>query len=331
MDAANLIFTDKIAFTLKEWLQAKTFHNPVFICDENTFKHCFPLLEYASESVIVIPAGENSKNFQILESILEQFLNFELSKQDVVINLGGGVVSDLGGFAASIYRRGISYINIPTTLLAMADAAIGGKTGIDFKHLKNYIGSFKLPQEVFISIEFLDTLPQEEQTAAMAEVIKTAIIYDKDLFEMLVNERPLSEIIHRCAHDKAVIVNQDFEDKHIRQLLNFGHTIGHAYESMMLEKGTPVLHGFAIAKGMLEEIDLAKEHQLLDIKSAVRMKDLILNKIGIEPLTPDDKKGLKPFLNADKKNISGCISFSMPTDIGAGIYQFKLKKEQIQY
>ena len=331
MDAANLIFTDNIAFTLKEWLDVKAVRQPVFICDKNTHQYCFPLLNSISDKVIVIPAGETSKNFQVLESILEQFLKFEVNKQDIIINLGGGVVSDIGGFAASIYRRGVPFVNVPTTLLGMVDAAIGGKTGIDFKHLRNYIGSFRLPMEVFISIEFLNTLPSDEQNAAMAEIIKTACIYDKDLFDMLENERPLSEIIHRCAHDKAVIVNQDFEDNGIRQLLNFGHTIGHAYESLMLEKGTPVLHGYAVAKGMLEEIDISTELKLLESKEASHMKDLILSKIRIEPLNESEKSTLKAFLNADKKNTDASISFSLPTAIGQGRYQIKLKNEQIRF
>lgn len=320
MDAGNLIFSDQIAFFFMEWLDGKGLSNPVFICDDNTYKHCFPILDYPSERVIVIPAGETFKNFETLQTVLDRFLEFEVRRSDLIVNLGGGVVSDLGGFAASVYRRGIPYINIPTTLLAMADAAIGGKTGIDFRHLKNYIGSFRMPEEVLISTEFLSTLPEDQIQAAKAEIIKTAIMCDADLYDMLRKDSPLEQLVHRCAHQKALLVNQDFEDKGVRQLLNFGHTVGHAYESYRLAQGTPVLHGNAVAKGMLEELELAVKMGLLTESLGREFKGMIHGKTGITALTESERAAIKRYLQADKKNTDNKITYSLPTGIGQGLY-----------
>src|SRR5690606_13779214 len=199
----------------------------------------------------------------VLFEVLDQFKSNKAQRSTLILNLGGGVVSDLGGFAASIYLRGLQVVNIPTTLLAMADAAIGGKTGIDFKGLKNMIGSFTLPKKVIIDPVFLQTLPEEETKSAMAEVIKTAWMFDSDLVHTLDSSKLNMDTINRCAALKNEVQVRDFYDAGERQKLNFGHTIGHAYEALMLQKGNPVKHGFAVAAGMLAEAKMAVIHGLL--------------------------------------------------------------------
>ncbi|MCC6817368.1 MAG: 3-dehydroquinate synthase [Bacteroidia bacterium] len=326
---ANLVFTSNAGFVLREWLEAKDIINPIILCDENTAKYCFSKLGLSSDRLIVIPAGEQFKNLDTLSFVLDKLYQLELKRNDIIVNLGGGVVSDLGGFAASIFRRGIRYLNVPTTLLAMVDAAIGGKTGIDYKHLKNYLGTFQLPEVVILSTEFLETLPTEHIIAAKAEIIKTAAIYDSELFEMIENNESLDLLIHRCAHNKAELVSQDFKDNKERQLLNFGHTIGHALESFMLEKGTPILHGIAIASGMLLEIKLAFNKGILSLTDCQRISQLIQKEIGVEMPTEVELKGLKKFLANDKKNSSSKIIFSFPTVIGQGRYGVNLTLEEI--
>lgn len=328
-DTSNLIFTDTAGFVLKEYLEGKQVANPVLVCDRNTYEFCYPRLDLSSDRIVIIEPGEQNKTLDSLSVMLEKLHEFEVRRNDWIINLGGGVVSDLGGFAASIYQRGLRYVNVPTTLLAMADAAIGGKTGVDYKHLKNYIGTFHLPNAVIISTEFLSTLPEDHLIAAKAEIIKAGIIYDSELFEMIENQVSIGALIHRCAHDKSELVRMDFKDEHIRQLLNFGHTIGHAYESLMLENTTPVLHGFAVAIGMLAELKLAVGKGFLSLADYDRMVAVIRQNIPVSDVSHEDLSKLGKFLLADKKNRDQGVVFSLPSGIGKGKHGIRLGVHEI--
>ncbi|MCL2752936.1 MAG: 3-dehydroquinate synthase, partial [Defluviitaleaceae bacterium] len=208
----------------------------------------------------IIPAGEGSKNFRALTEVLQAMHEAGLDRGSVVFALGGGVVSDIAGFAASCYMRGINYINLPTTLLSQADSAIGGKTGIDFMGQKNLIGTFHAPHLVYTNIAALNTLPQQDYISGLAEVIKYGIIYDRGLLEFLydntqaVLERDEATVLHivrRSCAIKTEVVMQDEKDKGLRQILNFGHTVGHAVESLS-EFTLP--HGYCVAIGMAQEL-----------------------------------------------------------------------------
>ena len=236
----------------------------VILCDTNTKKYCLPLVEetFAGRvklDVIEIGIGEVNKNIETVCDVWKSLLDLGLDRNSVIINLGGGVVTDLGGFAASTFNRGIDFINVPTTLLSQVDASVGAKTGIDFEGSKNQIGTFTNPKAVFIYEEFLNTLPPKEKLSGFAEVIKHALICDKVYWQQissngLYDNQNLATLIERSITIKQQIVQQDPLEQNIRKLLNFGHTIGHALESFSLQNDdTPLLHGECVAVGMICE------------------------------------------------------------------------------
>jgi 3-dehydroquinate synthase len=329
MERSELIFTSQVAESFKRYCHENVIQHAVIIVDDNTEKYCLPLLQ-SSFPFISIPAGESFKNLETLQMVLKMLLELQLDRKSVVFNLGGGTVSDLGGFAASIYKRGIRYVNIPTTLLGMVDASIGGKTGVDFLDYKNYLGVFNWPETVIISEEFLKTLPEEELNSAWAEIIKTASVCSKPLMDLIVSGAALSDIIRLTAESKEMVCHEDFRDQGRRQLLNFGHTIGHAFESYRLSVGQPIMHGMAVAKGMLFEISLARQLGLLNENDATQISGLIVEKLGCSDLTADEWKALWPFLAGDKKNEGGDIMFSLPVGIGRGSYGIKVSRKDLK-
>lgn len=330
MQVSGLTFTDNIAETLQTWCSEHNYHHVYILCDSNTYEHCYPLIKNLSDKVIVVPAGEANKQLRLLEDIVEQLVVFGAKQQHLLINLGGGVVSDIGGFAASVYRRGMKFINVPTSLMAMADAAIGGKNGVDHRHLKNYIGTFYTPEEVFLSTQFLATLPLDEFQSAWAEMIKTGAILDIGLFKMIEEDADFDQILQRCAACKQRVVQSDLYDQSVRQLLNFGHTIGHAYESYYLSKLQPVKHGIAVAKGMLAEVAIAGRLGLLSSEDCDRIQQLIKKKMAVTPIRQDEWEALKTLLWTDKKNIGSEITFSLPVALGHGKFGIKLSLEEIK-
>ncbi len=329
MKRSELIFTGHISNSFSHYCQNHHIHEAVVIVDTHTEFNCLPLLD-SPFPVICIPAGEPNKNLGTLDSILKKLIEYRADKQTVIFNLGGGMVSDIGGFAASVYKRGIRYVNIPTTLMGMVDAAIGGKTGVDYLNYKNYLGVFKLPEAVLVSEEFLKTLPAEELNSAWAEIIKTASVSSRDLMDLVIAGAPLGNIIAMCASCKEEITNKDFTDEHIRQLLNFGHTIGHAFESYRLSVNMPVMHGVAVAKGMIYETRLALKLGLISAPDAKLIIELVKSKMYCDELTENEFGCLQPFLAGDKKNSGGDIVFSLPTGIGQGTYGVKVIMEDIK-
>lgn len=330
MQVSGLTFTKDIAETLKAWCSEKAYNHVYILCDTNTYEHCYPIIKAISDKVIVVPAGESHKQLRLLEEIVEQLVAFGAKQQHLLLNLGGGVVTDIGGFAASVYRRGMKFINVPTSLMAMADAAIGGKNGVDHRHLKNYIGTFYTPEEVFISTQFLATLPLEEFESAWAEVIKTGAILDAGLFKMIETSASFDDILERCGRCKQQVIQADLYDRSERQLLNFGHTIGHAYESYYLSLSQPVKHGIAVAKGMLAESEIAFKKGFLTEADRDRIQQLIQTKMAVTAINDDEWAALKELLWADKKNTGTEITFSLPVGIGKGKYGIKLTLEEIK-
>lgn len=330
MAAPGIIFTEQVSGSFSNFIKEHQISRALLLVDDNTEELCLPLLKDNPFAHFSIPAGEIHKNMETLQNMLEGLMQHQADRQTWLFNLGGGVVSDLGGFAASIYKRGIRYVNIPTTLLAMVDASIGGKTGIDFKYHKNYLGTFYEPEAIIISPEFLKTLPEHEIKSAWAEIIKTGVICNNELVKLVYDHAPLSKIIECTAHTKSKIVQQDQYDRDVRQLLNFGHTIGHAYESFRLSINHPVSHGEAVAKGMLYETDLAERLGLLSNQDASTIRSLIASKLGTEPLSDEEFGKLLPFLAGDKKNTDERITYSLPIAIGRGKYGVKVSLSELQ-
>jgi len=292
----------------------------VVICDSNTAIHCLSKLpQLATLPLFTSASGEESKSMRTVEGIIAFFLEHRLSRNDVVINLGGGVVCDLAGFAASIYKRGISFINIPTSLLAMVDAAIGGKTAVNFGSLRNMIGTFALPKAVLIFPEMLDSLPEPEIRSGTAEMLKHAILESEIAFDAFI-QMPLHEIcseanILQSAQFKQAFIAGDLRDEGKRQLLNAGHTIAHALEAAFLEINNPIAHGFAVAAGLWIEAELGLHLGLANRTFVRKLQAFIIKHYPKIDLSDEEIAASLQSMYADKKNTSGIV-FCLPLDAG---------------
>ena len=286
------------------------------LVDENTRKDCLNKLpKIPNSKVIEIKSGEKNKNISTCNFIWQELTNHNFSKNSLLINLGGGVIGDMGGFCAATYKRGIDFIQIPTTLLAMTDASIGGKLGVDLLALKNQIGLFTNPKSVLIYPDFLESLPLNQLKSGFAEVLKHALISDKNLWNKILNtsfeKLNWNEIILLSVEIKNKIVLSDPKEKGERRKLNFGHTYGHAIESFYLKKSTPILHGQAIALGMLIESKMSS----LSESEKVEITAFILSNFTL-PYNPA-KNQLINFMRNDKKNLDEKINFTLLDGIGS--------------
>ena len=312
----------------------------VFILtDENVAPLWLPEVEHwlACENAIeiIIKAGEQHKNLQNVQRIWKTLMKHHADRNALIINLGGGTITDLGGFAASTYKRGIRFINIPTTLLAMVDAAIGGKTGIDFGGAKNQIGTFAEPEEVLVDPVFLKTLPRRELLSGMAEMLKYGYISDSKLLE--INLENYQEYILRCGDIKREIVLKDPYEKGQRKMLNFGHTLGHAIESHCLTTDCPLLHGEAVALGMAGALWLSVKQCGLDEKvmhDYEKRLPMLLSEAGIT-LSENDIEPIMAYLVHDKKNHGEKPQFVLLEAIGKPLWDMEVEpdliKEALQY
>jgi 3-dehydroquinate synthase len=274
--------------------------------------------------VVTIPDGEQYKNLDTLKNIYDELLKFKLDRKSALIALGGGVVGDITGFAASTYMRGIPCIQVPTTLLSQVDSSVGGKTGVDHEFGKNMIGTFWQPGLVWIDVETLITLPKRELLAGLAEVIKYGIIYDERLFEFLeVNKEKilnldtdaLTYIIRRSCEIKADVVSKDEREAGLRSILNYGHTIGHAIETVT--GYTRFLHGEAVAIGMYLEARLSQTLNLIDKDQVFRIK-AVIDSYGLPSEMEADIaiNGILSSMQLDKKAVAGKLKFILPEKIG---------------
>ena len=264
-----------------------------------------------------IPAGEGSKNMDTYAHILSDMLSFGMKRGDCVVSVGGGVAGDIAGFAAATYMRGVDFYNVPTTLLAMVDASVGGKTAIDLNGVKNAVGAFYQPKAVLADPEVLSTLDKRQLGAGMAELIKMAVTFDEGLFSRLENEQPepdgLSELIERAIEIKAEVVEKDEREAGLRRALNFGHTIGHAIESAA---GGALLHGECVAMGMLP---------MCSDKAAARLR-AVLEKYSLKTHIPFDAATLEPYIRHDKKACTGGINAVTVENAGS----FEMKKMTVE-
>jgi len=297
-------------------LDVSEYSEVAILVDENTRRDCLNKLPKTDNSkVIEIKSGEKNKNISTCNFIWQELTNHNFDKDSLLINLGGGVIGDMGGFCAATYKRGIDFIQIPTTLLAMTDASIGGKLGIDFLALKNQIGLFANPKSVLIYPDFLESLPLDQLKSGFAEVLKHALISDKNLWNEILNtsfeKLNWNEIILLSVEIKNKIVLSDPKEKGERRKLNFGHTFGHAIESFYLKKSTPILHGQAIALGMLIESKMSN----LSESEKVEITAFILSNFTL-PYNPA-KNQLIDFMRNDKKNSDEKINFTLLDGIGS--------------
>ena len=309
------------------------FNNTFVLVDENTKQMCLPTFEllfenetsYSEVQVIKIESGEKNKNLSTIAAIARELTNGSATRGALLINLGGGVLCDAGGFAASIYKRGIDFINVPTTLLSQVDASIGGKVSVDLDELKNQLGVFNNPQAVFVDPRFLETLDAKEIKAGYAEIIKHGLIADADYYETLKEhsveysaETALewSKLIVRSIEIKNSIVLDDPKEAGMRKVLNFGHTIGHAIESYFLNTENPLLHGEAIALGMVCELYLSSSICGFDSRKLDSITDHILSLYKPVRLGQRIYDDLLSFMRHDKKNSDGNINFTLLLDIG---------------
>ena len=296
-------------------LDISNYSQVAILVDENTKRDCLSKLPQIENTLIIeIKSGEEYKNISTCNFIWEQLTINNFDRNALLINLGGGVIGDIGGFCAATYKRGLEFIHIPTTLLAMVDASVGGKLGIDFKGFKNQIGLFNNPKAVLISSVFLETLAESELKSGFAEVVKHALISDNSLWLKLKNtsftDLDWEDIIDTSIQIKNKIVLADPFEKGERKKLNFGHTFGHAIESYYLEKGTPISHGEAVFMGMILETKISD----LSESDKNEIKNYVLSNFAL-PYTPK-KSSLHKFLINDKKNQDGKINFTLLNGIG---------------
>jgi 3-dehydroquinate synthase len=308
------------------------------LVDENTHDHCLEFLitgfeALAEAEVIMLPAGEENKVLEVCFQVWETLTEAGFGRHDLLINLGGGMVTDLGGFVASVYKRGLAFINVPTSLLGMIDAAVGGKTGIDFAGFKNQIGTFAAAQVTYIDTGFLHTLPSQEWTNGFAELLKHALISDVQLWQDLsyiqdVQKELQLETIQQGVQIKAQIVAQDPTEKGLRKILNFGHTIGHALESYYLNTATPLSHGHAVALGLLLESKLSVEQATLTKQEFLSIETRIKSIYALQ--IPNDAEGVWALMQQDKKNDNGEVRICLLPRIGSCLFDQKLAFEDFQ-
>jgi len=324
----SIYFNQEGYASLNSYLKENVFSKIFVLVDENSNEFCLPNLLPLIESecaieIIELESGEENKTIETCVQVWNVLIELGADRKSLIINLGGGVITDLGGFIASTYKRGIPFINIPTTLLSMVDASVGGKNGVDLGGLKNQIGTITNPEMVIVDSTYIESLPQNQMRSGLAEMLKHGLIAKKshwDKFKNLteIDFADFDDLIHESVEIKSNIVTQDPTENGIRKALNFGHTLGHAIETYFLENEnkTPLLHGEAIAVGMILESYISMEQNLIsesefnEIKSALNS---IFDRIIIEE---SEEESIIDLLIHDKKNEYGKVQFALLDGIG---------------
>ena len=329
-----------IAPVLDQYLKDNHFSNIFFLVDENTHVHCLPLLladldHISSYEILEVDAGEENKTIETVTNLWLAMADLGADRQSLVINVGGGVLTDMGGFMASTFKRGVKFINIPTTLLSQVDASVGGKNGIDLEGMKNMIGTFNQPEMVLIDPKFLLTLEHRQIKSGLAEMLKHGLIQDRDHWDNLVqllshNAGDLAPFIMDSIEIKRNVVESDPYEKGLRKILNFGHTIGHAIESESLETEFPLLHGEAIVIGMIIEAFLAEAKGILSTDDRVEICEGFASLYALGTIDLQIFPQLMNWINHDKKNENKEILFSLVNKIGSCTYNIVCNEEDIK-
>ncbi len=325
----------------KYLVENKSNLSKIFILvDSKVHGHCLSVLRsnlsLSKANIIKIESGEHHKNIKTCKQIWENLSNLGADRNSLLINLGGGVIADLGGFVASTFKRGIRYLNIPTTLLAQVDASVGGKTGIDLGNIKNQIGVFSYPEMILIDINFLKTLSQRQINSGFSEMLKHGLIADKAHWQALnasyqkMDYKTLENLIFDSVSIKKRIVERDPKEKNLRKILNFGHTIGHAIESHFLNTDKHLFHGEAIAVGMICEAYVSYKTAGLSKEEMAEVKRAFLTIFPRIDLSDLDLTSIVNYMQHDKKNINGIIYFSLLSEIGNCTFNCQVDPEQIK-
>lgn len=307
----------------------------LLLVDENTKKYCVPHYQeiLGDISMCIIKSGEEHKKLATCEEVWDSMLSNKLDRKSLLINLGGGVIGDLGGFCAATYMRGIDFIQIPTTLLSQVDASVGGKLGVDRNGLKNMVGVFANPQMVWVDSEFLKTLPEQQLISGFAELIKHGLIADTNLWNELSKIDHIQEIenwkeiISLSIEIKNRVVIEDPFEQGLRKILNYGHTLGHAIETLSFKSNTPLLHGHAIAAGMIMENYISFKKGNLSNESLKEITDFILRIYGKVSLHLPEE--IPDIIIHDKKNKGGSLRFSLIPEIGKCDYDCEVSMDEV--
>ena len=332
-----------ISESLATFFAQNEYSHIAILVDEFTNKYCLPIIQDLLPSnftKILIKSGEHHKNLTTCEQVWDRMTKANMDRHSLLVNLGGGVIGDLGGFCASTYKRGIDFIQIPTTLLAQVDASVGGKLGIDFHGLKNHIGVFQLPKAVLIDPKFIDTLSIQQKKSGFAEIIKHCLIRDEKEWSAIrqqsFEELDLSKLIAHSVAIKEAVVLEDPKEAGLRKILNFGHTLGHAIETYLLDKGIrKILHGEAIAIGMIVEAFISHQRDLISLHELEEIESYLFENYGRVKLHPEEISKIIALTAQDKKNKGKEIRFSLLTGIGDCGYDIPISasemKKAIQY
>ncbi len=321
-------FNSKCYTSINQYIERNNFSKIFILVDENTHQHCLPKFLENLETdktieIIEIESGEINKTIDTCVGVWNTLSELDADRKSLVINIGGGVITDLGGFVACTFKRGIAYINVPTSLLSMVDASVGGKTGVDLGHLKNQIGVISNPDLVLIDTTFLDTLPKEQMRSGLAEMLKHGLITGEKYWNKFqdlskLNLDDLDELIHESVIIKRNVVEEDPFESGLRKTLNFGHTLGHAIESHFLsnQNKTTLLHGEAIIVGMILASFISTELVGFPKETTLSIKNLFLSYYDKVIIEKSDYAGIIDLLKYDKKNNHGNINFVLLESIG---------------
>lgn len=340
----SIYFNEKGYEELNKFISKNNYSSIFILTDEHTNELCLPkLLSHLATDltieIIEIEAGEGIKNITTCAELWSVLSDLGADRKTVLLNLGGGVVTDIGGFVASTFKRGIDFINIPTTLLGMVDASIGGKNGVDLGNLKNQIGTITVPKLLVIDSSYLETLSPQEIKSGLAEMLKHGLIYDKKYWNTFataikkdakkIDFENFDNLIYRSVEIKNEIVKQDPTENGIRKALNFGHTLGHAIESHFLETKNALLHGEAIAIGMILESYIAKEKKLLSSEEYNEIKNILKSIYKEHQFIETDINSIIDLLIHDKKNEYGKVQFVLIDKIGKTSHNQSVENELI--
>jgi len=332
----NILFSTDPAKDLREFLMAKKYSKLAVLTDENTLKDCYPEVRHLlpDHFLIETKSGEENKTLSTCSVIWQAMTDHMLDRHACMIVLGGGVLGDMGGFCAATFKRGIDFVLIPTTLLAQADASIGGKLGIDFNHFKNHIGVFQKPNLTLLYTGFLKTLSLAELRSGFAEVVKHTLISDRAMWEE-VSSRPLGDqpwdmLIRHSVEFKARITTEDPTEKGLRKILNAGHTVGHALETYLLNEGRRILHGEAIAVGLIAEAYIAQTRNMISEEELHNIFTFLVQVYGKVSIHQNELDAISGLILQDKKNKGNRILCVLLDRIGNSRWDCEISLDEVK-
>ena len=338
---SKVVISKDLKADLQAFFASMSYDKLFILTDTNTQEKCYPLIKdipaLQDTPVITVQAGDTHKDIEQVAYIWSRLSNEGASRNSLLVNLGGGMITDMGGFAGATFKRGLRTVNIPTTLMASVDAAVGGKTGINFNGLKNEVGSFYPPECVFIDCEFLRTLDRDNLLSGYAEMIKHALISSMDIYASVllfdldakIDYAFLNRMVAQSVAVKERIVEEDPKEHGIRKALNFGHTIGHAYESLSFKKDRPLLHGHAVAAGIVSELYLSHKVCGFPMEKLSQVVYYLKEYYPAFVFDCKDYDTLYELMTHDKKNEAGIINFTLLSQVGDVQINQQVSKEKI--